>query len=286
MKPSRVVIKLGGASLQNDEVLDVITKTLQEYRKYGYQVVLVHGGGPAINAELTRRGIQWSFVKGQRVTSPEMMDVIEGVLCGQINRKLVRHLTSHGLPAIGFSGADGGTLKCKQASKKLGQVGAITEVCVKWIEDLLKMKDSPMLVMSPIGIGENGEAYNVNADWAAAHLAIGLKAEHLIFLTDQEGILNNQKQVINQISMNGLKNLMKREWVTGGMFTKVNTVVEALKQGVKSVRVMNARDARNGLWSNYIGTWCMPNAEDIYKYVPWNNPEFIPDFVEVEHVAI
>jgi acetylglutamate kinase len=273
-------MKLGGASLQDAGVLDVITKTLQEYRKYGYQVVLVHGGGPAINAELTRRGISWNFVNGQRVTTPDMMDVIESVLCGNINRKLVRHLTSHGLPAVGFSGADGNTLLCRQASEQLGQVGAIESVSVDWIEGMLAMKNSPMLVMSPIGIGENGEAYNVNADWAAAHLATGLKAEYLIFLTDQDGILDPEKKVINNLSENGLKALITNNWVSGGMYAKTQAVISSLKGGVGAVRVMNARDARNGLWSNFVGTWCIPKVEDIQSYMTPPEPEV------VGHVAI
>ena len=280
MKSSRVLIKLGGASLQDEKVLHVVTEALKQYRKYGYQVILVHGGGPAINAELTRRGIEWNFIKGQRVTTPDMMDVIEGVLCGDINRKLIRHLGSQGLPAVGFSGADGKTLLCKQASEELGQVGSIQEVAVKWIEGLLAQPNSPIPVIAPIGVGENGEAYNINADWAATHLATALKAEYLVFLTDQNGIWNTQKQLVSQMSQHTLENMVEDEVVTGGMYTKTLTILHALQQGVKAVRVMNARDSLNGLWSDYVGTWCMPEEEDVYQYVPFNKAE------AVSHVAV
>lgn len=280
MKASRVLLKLGGASLQDETVLKTVTAALKEYRTYGYQVILVHGGGPAINAELTRRGIEWSFVKGQRVTTPEMMSVIEGVLCGDINRKLVRHLVGEGLPAVGFSGVDRGTLLCKQASPELGQVGAIQECTVQWIESLLASPDSPIPVIAPVGVGADGEAYNINADWAASYLATALHAEYLIFLTDQNGILNTQKKQIQQVCEHGLQSMIEKEVVTGGMYTKTLTILHALDGGVKGVRVMNAHDAVNGLWSDYVGTWCMPEEEDVYQHVPLNKP------TEANHVAV
>jgi acetylglutamate kinase len=258
MNSSRVLIKLGGAALQDESVLHTVTEAILEYRHYGYQVILVHGGGPAINAELTRRGIQWSFVNGQRVTTPDMMEVIEGVLCGNINRKLIRHLAAHGLPTVGFSGADSNTLLCRQASEELGQVGTIIEVAAKWIDGLLALPNAPIPVIAPIGIGENGEAFNINADWAACHLAAALKAEYLIFLTDQNGILDAKKKPISRIDPMTLRSLIETSVVTGGMLTKTNSILHALDHGVKGVRVMSGKDAVLGLWSNYIGTWCTP----------------------------
>jgi len=259
MKSSRVLIKLGGASLQDETILSTLTEALAQFRKYKYEVILVHGGGPAINAELTRRGIQWSFLNGQRVTTPEMMEVIETVLCGEVNNKLVRHLNSNGVPAVGLSGAVGQTLLCKPASEELGQVGAIQEVMTKWIEGILQMEGTPVPVIAPIGVGTNGEAYNINADWAASHLAAALKAEYLIFLTDQAGILNFQKQLIEKLSEDQLQTLVNKEVVTGGMLTKTRALQYALKNGVKAVRVMNTKDTMKGLWSDQVGTWCVPD---------------------------
>ncbi|MDZ4661396.1 MAG: acetylglutamate kinase [Pseudomonadota bacterium] len=272
MNSSRVVMKLGGSSLTDPSVLSIITQALKLYRKYDYQVILVHGGGPAINAELSRCGIEWSFVNGQRVTTPEMMGVIESVLCGDINRKLVRQLVSHGIQSVGFSGADCNTLLCKRASKMLGQVGAIKEVNTKWLEGLLALPGNPLPVIAPIGIGEQGEAYNINADWAASHLAVALKAEYLIYLTDQKGILDQQKELITQLSETTLKKLMRNQAVHGGMAIKTRTMMHALQNGVKAARVMDARDAETGLWSNYVGTWCLPKGQDIYQYVPGLRP--------------
>lgn len=259
MNSSRVLIKLGGASLQDESVLATLSEALKQFRKYGYQVILVHGGGPAINAELTRRGIQWSFVQGQRVTTPEMMGVIEDVLCGQVNTKLVRHLEEEGIPAVGLSGAQNKTLLCEAASQELGQVGAIQAVMTAWIERVLTRPGNPVPVIAPIGVGNAGEAYNINADWAASHLASALNAEYLIFLTDQSGILNLQKQLIERLSHKQLQDLVDQEIVTGGMLTKTRALQFALKHGVKAVRVMNTKDTIKGLWSDEIGTWCVPD---------------------------
>lgn len=260
MNNGRILIKLGGASLQDESVLSVVTEALKQYRKFGYQVILVHGGGPAINAELTRRGIEWSFVRGQRVTTPEMMDVIEMVLSGSINRKLVKHLCANGLPSVGFSGVDGQTLLCTQASIELGLVGNVEKVQAQWIESLLALPKAPFLVMAPLGTGTHGESYNINADWAASKMAAALNIKHLIFLTDQKGILNSQGQLISELSQENLQDLLDREVVTGGMFTKTQTILHALSNGVHAVRVMNAKDSLNGLWSDTVGTWCLPSG--------------------------
>lgn len=265
MTPSRILIKLGGASLQDESVLHKFAETLKQYRKFGFEVIVVHGGGPAINAELTRRGISWKFIDGQRVTTPEMMEVIEMVLSGNINRKLVRFLNSQGLLSLGFSGVDGQTLICEQASQELGLVGSVVKVQSAWIEELLKIPGSPIPVLAPLGVGPQVsgaicESLNINADWAASRLAQALKAHYLVFLTDQSGILDNQGQLISKISCSGLQDLVQSQVVTGGMLTKVNTILSALKGGVQAVRVMNGQESLKGLWSDPIGTWCLADS--------------------------
>ncbi len=253
MKPSRVVIKLGGASLQDESVLKVFIKALKEYRRYGYQVIVVHGGGPAINQELTLRQIQWTFFQGQRITTPEMIGVIEEVLHGQVNHQLVTHLKNENLPALGLSGAENNTLFCSSISEKLGLVGHIEHVNTEIIETAM-IHSIP--VISTIGVGGRGEKYNINADWAASRIAQALKAQYLIFLTDQKGILNQFHKPIPELNPLELYNLIKDEIVQGGMLTKTKTILSALENGVKAARVMNGQDCVNGLWSNQIGTWC------------------------------
>lgn len=256
MKASRVLIKLGGASLEDQSVFEEIAKALKQYLKYDYQVALVHGGGPAINAELVRRGIKWEFVGGQRVTTPEMMDVIEMVLSGSVNRKLVRHFNSRGLPAMGISGVDRGTLLCRPAAPELGLVGLVEKVEAKWLEDFVRPGQTTIPVIAPLGGGISGETYNVNADMAASALAGALGAQYLIFLTDQNGILDRDGRPLRFASAADLRRCLEDGTVTGGMATKVRAILQALDSGVSAVRVLHAKSAVDGLWSNDVGTWC------------------------------
>lgn len=274
MKSSRVLIKLGGASLKDDSVLDVVAEAIKQYRKYDFQVVVVHGGGPAINNELTARGITWSFLDGQRVTSPEMMDVIESTLCGQVNGQVVRRFNARNLPAIGFSGTDGNTLQCSPASTALGRVGRIDAVDARWLEGLMAMPQSPVPVISPIGVGLDGASYNINADWAASHLAVALKARYLIFLTDQNGIWDANRRVRPSLPPVDLRQMIDDGVVKDGMLTKARAMAYAASHGVGAVRVMNAMDSINGLWSNYVGTWCSADEEQFF--IP-------PDMAEVSY---
>jgi len=253
----RILIKLGGASLQDNSVLVKLANCLTQYRTLGYQVLLVHGGGPAINAELTRRNIKWDFVRGQRITTPEMMDVIEMVLSGSINPKIVKFLNARGLFSLGFSGVDGPTLICSQASPELGMVGLVEQVNSRWLEDLLSQASAPIPVISPLGTNVKGESFNVNADWAASRIASALKVDQMIFLTDQKGILDARKMPIKDISQLGLEQLVEDEVVTGGMYTKTLTILHALESGVQSVRVMSAQDCVDALYNDRIGTWCL-----------------------------
>jgi acetylglutamate kinase len=257
MNHKRILIKLGGASLQDESILSKVAACIEQYRSLGYQVVLVHGGGPAINQELSRRNIDWSFVKGQRVTTPEMMDVIEMVLSGSINPKIVKFLNARGLFSFGFSGVDGPTLLCSRASSELGMVGVVEQVNSRWIEDLLSQQSAPIPVIAPLGTNTMGESFNVNADWAAARLASALKVQQMIFLTDQKGIFDQRKIQIKDISQLQLEELIDTEAVSGGMYTKALTILHALENGIQSVRVLNANDCLEALVNDRIGTWCL-----------------------------
>lgn len=233
-----VLIKLGGAALEDSSLVASICADLSLIRSVGIQLVLVHGGGPAINRELTARGITWEFVDGQRVTTPEMMDVIEMVLRGHVNQKIVRTLNKAGMRAVGLSGADARTLQCKQSSVKLGQVGAIERVDTSFVRTT--MADATP-VIAPIGVGSTGKAFNINADWAAARVAESLGVRKLIFLTDQEGILDAQGKLIPELDAGELEQLIETGVVKGGMLAKVQTILHALRNGVTDVHVLNAR---------------------------------------------
>lgn len=241
---TRVLIKLGGAALQDEGLVAALCEDLSLIRGAGVNVVLVHGGGPAINAELERRGIAWTFMDGLRVTTPEMMEVIEMVLCGKVNRRIVRTLNRSSVRAIGLSGSDARTLFCKPMKKELGLVGEVTDVRPAAIEAILRTQDEgigTIPVIAPIGIGENGQAYNINADWAAVRIAEALDIDKVLFLTDQEGILGADGKLIGELDAGELEVLIEEGVVKGGMLAKVSTVLHALKNGVKDIHIFNAR---------------------------------------------
>lgn len=241
---TRVLIKLGGAALQDESLVAALCEDLSLIRGAGVNVVLVHGGGPAINAELERRGIKWTFKDGLRVTTPEMMEVIEMVLCGKVNRRIVRTLNQSSVRAIGLSGSDARTLFCKPMREELGLVGEVVDVRPAAIEAILRTQDEgigTIPVIAPIGIGENGEAYNINADWAAVRIAEALDIDKVLFLTDQEGILGADGKLVGELDAGELEVLIEEGVVKGGMLAKVSTVLHALKNGVKDIHIFNAR---------------------------------------------
>lgn len=236
---STILIKLGGAALQDAALVNSICEDLIRIRSVGVSVVLVHGGGPAINEELTRRGIQWSFIEGQRVTTPEMMDVIEMTLCGLVNRRIVRALNAAGVKAVGFSGTDAGTLICKQADERMGRVGQIEKVNTALIKAVLNLQNdmgAPAIpVIAPIGLGKDGVAFNVNADWAASRIASALGVTKILFLTDQDGILDKNQKLVPELDASELENLIETGVVSGGMLAKARTIVHALKHKVTEI---------------------------------------------------
>ncbi len=240
-----ILIKLGGSALQNSDLVHSICEDLIRIRSVGVSVVLVHGGGPAINEELSRRGIKWDFFEGQRITTPEMMDVIEMVLCGQVNRKIVRVLNGAGVKAVGFSGTDAGTLICQPADARLQQVGVIEKVNTALIHSVLALTNDmgiPAIpVIAPLGTGRNGQAFNINADWAASRIASSLGVTKMLFLTDQDGILDKQGKLIPELDAADLENLIETAVVSGGMLAKARTIVHALQNQVTDVHILNAR---------------------------------------------
>jgi acetylglutamate kinase len=241
MSKARVLIKLGGATLQNPSVMESLCERIALIQSAGISVVLVHGGGPLINRELTARGIHWQFIDGQRVTTPAMMEVIELVLCGVVNRQIVKGLGRVGAVAVGMSGSDGHTLFCSKQSEELGQVGAIEQVSPFLIHSILnlvqKKKKRPIPVIAPIGIGSQGETYNINADWAAVRIAEALQIKKIVFVTDQDGILGADGRVLPALVDSGV--------VHGGMLTKVNSIRHGLKFGISKIHIVNGNHSHD-----------------------------------------
>ncbi len=242
---TRIVVKFGGSVLQDDQLLKSICEDMAAIRKVGVELLVVHGGGPAINEELKRRGISWNFVEGQRVTTPEMMNVIEMVLCGQVNKRIVRALYLAGIKAVGFSGSDAATLVCKRADERLGQVGVIEHVNTQLIDHAFGLEDElgkrGLPVIAPIGIGRDGNAFNVNADWVGSRIATALGVTKMIFLTDQDGILDGGGKLIPELDAAELEQLIEDAVVKEGMLAKARTILHALQNRVTDVHVLNAR---------------------------------------------
>lgn len=253
MKPI-VVIKLGGSALQSSETVLQLATLVRGYQKRRYRVVLVHGGGPAINAELTRQNIKWQFINGQRQTTPEMMDVIDEVLATQVNGTLVENLKQAGVSARGISGAKSEILFCSQADEELMCVGKVETVNTQNISEILNQFGGKVPVIAPIGYGAAGEKYNINADWAACQIAVALGAKKLIFLTDQNGILNQQKQLVQRVDCHMIDAMIADGTIYGGMFTKVKSMMTAFRAGVKHVHVLNAGFASEALTAQGTGT--------------------------------
>ncbi len=250
----RIVIKLGGSALENTDTLKQLAVLVKGFQKRRYAVVLVHGGGPAINHELTRQGITWKFIDGQRQTTFAMMSVIENVLATDVNSKIVESLRADQVQAIGLSGSKHKILFCSQASAELQRVGKVDFVEISAIENSFLRSAQLVPVVAPIGIDSEGLTYNINADWAATQIAIALGADKLIFLTDQNGILNADQQLVAKASVQLMNEMIETGIIHGGMSTKVKAMITAVRMGIKYVRVMHASQASQLLMDVKIGT--------------------------------
>jgi acetylglutamate kinase len=239
-----ILIKLGGAALEDMTVVKRLCSDLAFTRAAGISLVIVHGGGKAINAQLKIKGIEWSFHEGQRITTPEMMDEIEMVLAGKSNQALVRTLNSAGLPAVGLTGTDGNLLECVKSNPKLGEVGEVKKVNVELIKSYLDgQKESGkgyIPVIAPIGVGPQGEALNINADWAASKIAQALGIEKLIYMTDQDGILDNEGKLVAKLCVQDLEKQITEGVVTGGMLAKTQTIIDGINNGITQIHIINA----------------------------------------------
>jgi acetylglutamate kinase len=232
-----VVVKMGGSALSSEETVlqDVIwLKNLQ------VNVVLVHGGGPAISDWLKRIGKETKAVKGLRVTDEETMEVVKMVLVGKVQQELVAMIEGLGGEAIGISGLDGKLFECERytGDGDLGLVGRIKRVNLRPVTAALNEGYIP--VVTPVGLGEGGVAYNINADLGAGELAAALRSEKLIFLTDVPGILDKDGQLISELNMNAVPELIDGGILSGGMLPKVEAAGRALER-VKRVHIIDGR---------------------------------------------
>lgn len=243
-----VVIKLGGSVLEDDKLIRPLLEDISLLAMVGARVTVVHGGGKEINATLKSLGIESRFENGYRVTGEKEISVVEMVLSGKVNKKLVTAIGSCGVNTVGISGKDGQLLTAekKQSEIDLGYVGTIKEVNINLLDSLLN--SGYVAVVSPVGMSKKGETYNINADDAATAIARKIKADKLIFITDVNGIFidkNNDKTVINSISAERAKMLVENGFVGGGMIPKLTNIISALENGVNEVEILNGTVKNN-----------------------------------------
>lgn len=237
-----VVVKYGGNAMISDGLKAQVMEDIVLLWLIGVKLVLVHGGGPEINALMDRLGKEPEFVDGLRVTDRETVDIVEMVLAGKVNKTLVSLLERRGGRAIGLSGVDGSMIKCRRRDDRLGFVGDIVGVDIAPVTDLLEHGYIP--VISTIGCDEEGNTYNINGDTAAAHIAGALGAERLLMMTDIVGLLRDRDDpdtLIHETDVRELERLREEGVISGGMIPKAECCAEAIREGVRTVVIIDGR---------------------------------------------
>jgi len=245
------VIKYGGHAMVDEELKNSFAKDIVLLKYIGIDTVIVHGGGPQIGEMLSKLNIKSTFVSGMRVTDKETMNIVEMVLAGKVNKDIVNLINKNGGKGIGLSGKDGQLIKAKKLLVDnldefiktpeiidLGHVGTVTKVDTE-ILDTVKKGFIP--IIAPVGIGEDFEPYNINADLVAGAVAAAAKAEKLILLTDVEGILDRDKRLISSLNREQVEQLKREKVIEGGMIPKVDSAILALQSGVKKVHIIDGR---------------------------------------------
>jgi acetylglutamate kinase len=238
----RLVLKIGGAALDDKELVNKFAETIPTLCCEGHQIVIVHGGGAALSRTLQQLGCETRFIDGLRVTDSQTRDVAMMVLAGQLNKQLVAAIGAAGQPAIGICGGD---LRIFRAARKkdpdLGYVGEICSVDFQWIDRLWSSGIVP--VVASLALGFDGEYYNVNADQMASACAVACGAHALVYLTDVQGVKDADGAVLRWLDVNAIRKMVEQATVSGGMLPKLEACTTALKKGVTRVRILPATRA-------------------------------------------
>jgi len=247
-----IVIKYGGHAMVDDQLKADFARDITLMKFIGMNPVVIHGGGPQINKVLDQMGIQHKFVKGMRLTDEATMNVVEMVLGGKVNKDIVAQINQQGGKAVGLSGKDGGLIQAKKLHIVYqedenkppeiidpGLVGEVTQINPGIINTLSQQGFVP--IIAPVGAGDSGETYNINADLVAGSVAAALSAKRLIFLTDVDGVLNSSGELISSIDVEKINRMMKEKTISGGMIPKIEYALKALKNGVEKAHIINGR---------------------------------------------
>lgn len=245
-----IVIKYGGHAMVDEQLKADFAQDITLLKFIGLNLVVVHGGGPQINAVLDQMGIRPKFVRGMRFTDEQTMDVVEMVLGGKVNKAIVAGINQHGGKAVGLSGKDGGLISAKKLHIKYqeddnkppeiidpGMVGQVTHINPDIINTLTKQDFIP--IVAPVGVGDAGETFNINADHVAGRIAIALNAGRLIYLTDVDGVLDTSGAAISSINAERINDMIEDKTVSEGMIPKLECALDALKKGVEKVHIIN-----------------------------------------------
>ncbi len=247
-----IVVKYGGHAMVDEELRKAFASDVILLKYIGLNPVVVHGGGPQINSVLEQMGIKSTFVKGMRVTDEPTMDVVEMVLGGKVNKAIVSLINQQGGKAVGLSGKDGGLIEAKKMQVvyqedeetppeiiDTGLVGEVTDINPDIINTLYEKDFIP--VIAPVGVGENGQTYNINADIVAAKMAAALSAGRLILLTDVDGILDSEGSLISSVDAVEAQKMIDEKSISGGMIPKIGCAIDALKNGVNKAHIINGK---------------------------------------------
>jgi acetylglutamate kinase len=245
-----IVVKYGGHAMVDEQLKQDFARDITLLKFVGLKPVVVHGGGPQINLVLDKMGIRPQFVRGMRLTDEPTMDVVEMVLGGKINKAIVHQINQQGGNAVGLSGKDGSLIQAKKLQilhqEDLnkppeiidpGLVGEVTRINSDIIEKLAQQGFIP--IIAPVGAGEAGETYNINADLVASRIAMALKAGRLIMLTDVNGVLDAEGNLISSIDRRTIKEMIDNKNISGGMIPKIEYALAALENGVEKVQIIN-----------------------------------------------
>ena len=251
-KDKTIVIKYGGHAMGDKKLSSSFAKNIVSLKKLGINPVLVHGGGPQIGSMLDKLKIKSSFINGLRITSEEIVDIVEMVLAGSINKNIVSKINAVGGLAVGLSGKDANLIIAKKLISHIkdqnsniekvldiGFVGQPVKINSSIINTVSKAGFIP--VISPIGLGEKGETFNINADTAAGSIASALKADRILLLTDVPGVLDKNKKLVSTLSKNQIENMINNNIITGGMIPKIKTCIDTLNSGTKAAVIIDGR---------------------------------------------
>jgi acetylglutamate kinase len=244
-----IVVKYGGNAMTDEKLKESFARDVVLLKLVGMNVVVVHGGGPQIDDMLKRVGKKGEFVQGMRVTDAETMDLVEMVLGGQVNKDIVNLINRHGGPAVGLTGKDGGFIRARKMMVRspgddggmidIGQVGEVEAIDPKIIDALFAGGFIP--VIAPIGFGQRGESYNINADLVAGKVAEVLKAEKLVVLTNTAGVLDKSGNLLTGLTARKVDELFADGTIHGGMLPKIGSALDAVKNGVNTCHIIDGR---------------------------------------------